>query len=98
MEKAKEQQNYKDLRVWQQGREPVKHIYLLTQSFPADERFGLISQMRRAAIAVPSNISEGAGRQHPRDTIQFLIVARGSLYELETQCYLAFDLEFISNE
>ncbi|MFD2785471.1 four helix bundle protein [Hymenobacter rubripertinctus] len=90
------QQNYKDLRVWQHGRELVKTIYLLTQKFPADERFGLTNQMRRAAVSVPSNISEGAGRQHPKDTIQFLVIARGSLYELETQCYLAFDLSFIS--
>ena len=97
MEKSKEQQNYKDLRVWQYSRALVKEVYLLTQAFPIEEKFGLTSQMRRAAVAVPSNISEGSGRQHPRDTIQFLVVARGSLYELETQCYLAFDLGFITN-
>ncbi|TGE28417.1 four helix bundle protein [Hymenobacter metallicola] len=97
MEKPVGQHNYKDLRVWQHSRELVKLVYVLTQSFPAEEKFGLTSQMRRAAVAVPSNISEGSGRQHPRDTIQFLVIARGSLYELETQCYLAFDLEFISN-
>jgi four helix bundle protein len=95
MEPKVKQQNYKDLRVWQSSRELVKLIYLLTQPFPSEEKFGLTSQMRRAAVAVPSNISEGTGRQHPRDTIQFLVIARGSLYELETQCYLAFDLNFI---
>ncbi|WP_345070266.1 four helix bundle protein [Hymenobacter fastidiosus] len=93
-----EQQNYKDLRVWQHSRELVKLIYLLTQSFPDEEKFGLTNQMRRAAVSVPSNISEGSGRQHPKDTIQFLVLARGSLYELETQCYLAFDLSFINQE
>ena len=98
MEQVTKQQNHKDLRVWQNSRELVKHIYLLTNCFPNEERFGLTSQMRRAAVAVPSNISEGAGRQYPKDTIQFLVVARGSLYELETQCFLAFDLEFFSQE
>ncbi|MCR5889926.1 four helix bundle protein [Hymenobacter sp. J193] len=98
MDKPVVQQNYKDLRVWQHGRELVKLVYVLTQSFPPEEKFGLTSQMRRAAVSVPSNISEGSGRQHPRDTIQFLVIARGSLYELETQCYLAYDLAFISNE
>ena len=58
----------------------------------------MMSLMRRAAVAIPSNISEGSGRQHPRDTIQFLAIARGSLYEVETQCYLAFDLSFITKE
>jgi len=76
----------------------VKSIYVLTQSFPTEEKFGLTNQMRRAAVAIPSNISEGSGRQYPRDTIQFLVIARGSLYELETQCYLAFDVGFITNE
>ena len=89
------QQNYKDLRVWQHSRALVKSIYLLTQHFPGEEKFGLTNQMRRAAVSVPSNIGEGAGRQTPKDTIQFLVIARGSLYELETQCYLAFDLSFI---
>jgi four helix bundle protein len=98
MEQATKQQNYKELRVWQHSRELVKRIYLLTQAFPDSEKFGLTNQMRRAAVSVPSNISEGSGRQHPRDTIQFLVVARGSLYELETQCYLAFDLNFINQQ
>ena len=95
MEPIAVQQNYKDLRVWQNSRELVKHIYLLTQHFPAEERFGLSNQMRRAAVSVPSNVAEGNGRQYPRDTIQFLVIARGSLYELDTQCHLAFDLLFI---
>jgi four helix bundle protein len=98
MEQATKPQNYEDLRVWQYSRELVKQIYLLTKSFPNEEKFGLTSQMRRAVVSVPSNIGEGSGRQHPRDTIQFLVIARGSLYELETQCYLAFDLEFISQQ
>ncbi|WP_426492175.1 four helix bundle protein [Hymenobacter sp. 102] len=92
------QQNYKDLRVWLHSRELVKEIYVLTQTFPELEKYGLTNQMRRAAVSVPSNISEGSGRQHPKDTIHFLVIARGSLYELETQCYLAFDLAFITQE
>jgi four helix bundle protein len=90
--------SYKDLTVWQQGRKLVHYIYLLTQHFPAEEKYGLTSQMRRAAIAVPSNIAEGCGRQYPKDTIQFLIIARGSLYELETQVHLSFDLDYIEAE
>ena len=90
--------NYKDLRVWQNSRNLVKQLYLMTQKFPQEERFGLVSQMRRAAVSIPSNIAEGCGRQHHKDTIQFLVVARGSAYELETQCYLAFDLSLITHE
>jgi four helix bundle protein len=96
MSSSANQQNYKDLRVWLHSRALVKGIYLLTQPFPNEEKFGLTNQMRRAAVSIPSNIGEGTGRQSPKDTIHFLVIARGSLYELEIQCYLAFDLGFIS--
>ncbi|MCA8830591.1 four helix bundle protein [Hymenobacter pini] len=89
-------QSYKDLAVWQQGRKLVKSVYMLTKGFPAEERYDLVSQMRRAAVSIPSNIAEGCGRQYPKDTIQFLVTARGSLYELETQTYLSFDLGYIT--
>ena len=92
-----EPKSYKELTVWQQGRKLVKYIYTMTRQFPADERYDLVSQMRRAAVSVPSNIAEGCGRQHPKDTLQFLVTARGSLYELETQTYLSFDLDYITN-
>ena len=72
-------------------------IYQLTKKFPEGERFGLTSQLRRAAISVPSNIAEGCGRNHVKDSIQFYFVARGSLYEIETQLVLSQDLEMISS-
>jgi four helix bundle protein len=86
--------NYKDLKVWQRSRELVKLIYILTQPFPPEEKFGLTSQMRRAAISVPSNIAEGHSRSGTKDYIRFLSIAIGSLAELETQLILATDLEF----
>jgi four helix bundle protein len=88
--------SYKDLTVWQEGRKLVLFIYTTTKQFPPDERYDLVSQMRRAVVSVPSNIAEGCGRQHTKDVIQFLIIARGSLYELETQVYLSSDLTYIT--
>jgi len=72
----------------------VKQVYELTATFPADERFGLVAQMRRAAVSIPSNIAEGAARHSSREFAQFLIVARGSLSELDTQFRIAQDLGF----
>jgi four helix bundle protein len=72
------------------------YIYSLTKIFPRDEQFGLISQLRRCAVSVPSNIAEGCGRNHAKDSIQFFFISRGSLYELETQLYIAFDQKYIS--
>jgi four helix bundle protein len=86
--------NYKDLDVWKFGRELVLDIYKLTKKFPEDEKYGLISQMRRCAISIPSNIAEGQGRNHSKDSIQFYFVSRGSLYELETQLIISNDLEY----
>jgi four helix bundle protein len=70
-------------------------IYDATKVFPKEEIFGLMNQMRRCAVSVPSNIAEGCGRQTAKDTINFLHISRGSLYELETKCYLAFDQKYI---
>lgn len=86
--------NYKDLLVWQKGLQLVKQIYLLTQSFPAEEKFGLTAQMRRAAVSVPSNIAEGQARQTTGEFVQFLAIAKGSLAELETQLILSAELGF----
>jgi len=74
----------------------VKEIYGLTSRFPDEEKFGLISQMRRAAVSVPSNIAEGWGRSTTGSYIQFLRISRGSLYELETQLELSKDLGYVN--
>lgn len=87
--------SYRDLKVWQAGRELTVLIYRATQKFPAEERFGLTSQMRRAAVSIPSNIAEGWSRQHRPEYLQFLRVSRGSLAELETQVLLSQDLELM---
>jgi four helix bundle protein len=88
--------DYKELDIWIQARKLVKIVYVLTKSFPKDEQFALTSQIRRCAVSVPSNIAEGCGRQSNKETIHFLHIARGSLYELETQLILADDLGYIS--
>ncbi len=86
---------YTELSVWIQSRQLTKRVYELTRQFPKDELFGLTTQIRRAAVSIPSNIAEGCGRQHTRDTLQFLFIARGSLFEVETQLYLSIDLGYI---
>lgn len=90
--------NFKELIVWQKARILVKDIYNLVRNFPDDEKFGLSSQMKRAAISIPSNIAEGAGRGTNKDFTRFLNIANGSAFELESQLYLSFDLEFIEEE
>lgn len=87
--------SYKDLRVWQAAVEAALLVYELTKAFPHEERFGLTSQMRRSAVSVPSNIAEGYGRGSRPEYLRFLRVARGSLFELETQTMLATRLGFL---
>lgn len=89
---------HKDLMVWQEAMQLAQQVYRLTAHFPADERFGLVSQMRRAAVSVPSNIAEGAGRQHTKELVQFLRMASGSLAELDTQAELAVSLGFLQED
>jgi len=89
--------SYKDLLVWQRGMELVKQIYIVTRNMPEDERFGLTSQIRRAAVSIPCNIAEGWGRDNIGNYIQHLRIANGSLCETETQILLIEMLEFIEN-
>ena len=89
---------YTELNVWLQCRNLTKRVYELTRQFPKEELFGLTNQLRRAAVSIPSNIAEGCGRQSARDTLQFLFIARGSLYEVETQLYLAYDLLYLPDQ
>jgi four helix bundle protein len=86
--------SYKDLLIWKKGIELVKAVYLLTRGFPPEEKFGLMSQMRRAAVSVPSNIAEGQSRKSKNEFIQMLSIAQGSLAELETQLVISKELGF----
>jgi four helix bundle protein len=86
---------HKELKVWQKGIELVKAIYLATDSFPKAEVFGLTSQIRRAAVSIPSNIAEGAGRHSEKELIHFLYITLGSASELETQIIIAKELSFL---
>jgi four helix bundle protein len=86
--------DYKDLQVWQKGMVLAKQIYQMTQAFPSEEKFGIVSQMRRAAVSVPSNIAEGQARNTTGEFVQFLSHAEGSLAELDTQVRLSVTLGF----
>ncbi|CAN5565494.1 hypothetical protein BH10BAC1_BH10BAC1_09310 [soil metagenome] len=86
---------YSDLDVWKESRKLVKLIYDLTKEFPKDELYGLSNQIRRAAVSIPSNIAEGCGRNHTKDSLQFFYISRGSLFKVETQLYLSFDQNYI---
>jgi len=86
-------QSYKDLIVWQKGISLAKIVYRLTQGFPSAERFGLVAQMRPAAISIPSNIAEGQARHTTGEFIQFISHAEGSVAELDTQLILSTELK-----
>jgi four helix bundle protein len=86
--------SYRDLLVWQKGIELTLQIYQLTKAFPREEIYGLTSQMRRCAVSIPSNIAEGAGRLNTPEYKQFLGIARGSSFELQTQLVIAKELGF----
>lgn len=90
-------ERYEDLIAWQKAYALVLRVYGLTRSFPADERYGLTSQLRRAAVSIPSNIAEGFGRYTRPDYLRFLDMARGSTYELQTQLRLAQDLGYLAD-
>ena len=86
---------YNKLEVWVEARKLTNLVYEFSKGFPKDEIYGLTNQMRRCSVSIPSNIAEGCGRQTAKDTINFLHISRGSLYELETQCYVALDQKYI---
>ncbi|MBQ2291064.1 MAG: four helix bundle protein [Paludibacteraceae bacterium] len=88
--------NYNNLQIWQQAMDLVEEIYKLTASFPIEEKFSLVSQMTRAAVSIPSNIAEGAGRNTDKDFAHFISIAIGSLYELNTQIVLSERLGYIN--
>ena len=90
--------SYRDIVAWQKSFQLGLSVYRLTLKFPADERFGLTSQTRRSAVSVASNIAEGYGRHGRADYVRFLKVARGSLYELDTQLSFAAELKYITPE
>ncbi|MGQ0577415.1 MAG: four helix bundle protein [Betaproteobacteria bacterium] len=85
-----------DLQAWKSAMALVKDVYTLTRAFPKEEVYGLVSQMRRAAVSIPSNLAEGAARNGPKEFVQFLGVAKGSLSELETQLLISAELGYIS--
>ena len=87
--------HYKDLLVWQKAIALVTQVYVVTRTFPREELYGLTSQIRRAAVSVPSNIAEGQARLSPGEFRQFLGIARGSLAELDTQLIFAENLGYI---
>jgi four helix bundle protein len=90
--------NFRELRIWKRSMDFVTRIYDVTAGFPNDERFGLVSQLRRSAISVPSNISEGAGRGTNRQFKRFLEISMGSANEVQTQIELAYRISYLKKE
>jgi len=90
--------NYKELEVWQKGIDLAIDVYQMTKMFPSEEKFGLVSQIQRAATSIPANIAEGWGRGSTREYMQFLRIARGLLMELETQLIMADRLGYTRGE
>lgn len=94
----KENQGFRQLTAWQTAYELALQIYKLTKTFPKTETYGLASQMQRAAVSVPANVAEGYERNHKKEYIQFLSIAKGSLGEVETYLLLAKDVGYLSAE
>ena len=90
--------NFRDLDVWKLGKEITVNIYRITKTFPKEELYGLTSQMRRAAVSIPSNISEGFNRYHNKEYKQHLYFALGSCAELETQVEVAYELDLLDRD
>ena len=90
--------SFRNLRVWQEAMKLTAEIYKATVGFPRHELYGLSQQIRRAAVSVPSNIAEGKGHRSDKEFVRFLLHARGSLLELQTQVLIAEELQYIRNE
>ena len=90
--------NFRNLEIWNNAIELAKNIYLLTSQLPASEKYGLASQMQRAAVSISSNIAEGASRRTENDFARFLDIALGSSFELETQLIITKEIEFITQD
>lgn len=90
--------SYRDLIVWQKSVEMVTIVYRLLTKFPDDEKFGLVPQIKRSSISISSNIAEGYGRNYTKDYSRFLNIARGSLFEMQTQFQIALNLEFVRED
>jgi four helix bundle protein len=88
---------YKDLKVWQKAMEICTYVYDLTKKFPPEEKFGLVIQMRKAAVSMPSNIAEGAGKSSLKDFVRFLEISHASSYELDTQGIISKNQEYINS-
>ena len=87
---------YKNLQIWQKGMEMAKNLYSLTKKFPKEELYGLTSQIRRSSLSIPSNIAEGSRRISDKEFANFILIARGSLAETETQIILAEEFDYIN--
>ncbi len=90
--------SYKDMDIWKRGVEIAEMTYSLTRTFPTEERFGLSSQMQRAAVSIPSNIAEGYNRSNTKEFVQFIHIAKGSCAELETQLIIAERLDYTKTD
>ena len=88
---------YKEMEIWKEAVELVTDIYKITEEYPKNELFGIVSQIRRAAISIPSNIAEGSVKHSDKETLRFLDIALGSLAELDTQMLISQNLDLISN-
>jgi len=96
MEEKAKIKSFTDLIAWKEGHKLVLMVYKITKEFPKEELFGLVSQMRRCAVSITSNISEGFSRNMPKDKVQFYCISHGSLTELQNQLVIARDLQFIN--
>ena len=90
--------NYKKLHIWQEGIKLARKIYEVTSTFPANEKYGIVSQMTRAAVSIPSNIAEGAGRSGSKEFVNFLSIAIGSIFELHTQIAICEQIGYLDAE
>jgi len=90
--------NYKELKIWQKSMDLVEKVYKITSNFPIEEKFGLISQIQRCAVSIPSNIAEGAGRNSNKEFRNFLGIANGSANELNTQLLLSIRIDYVKEE